>query len=75
MARNVEVTDAAIGALLRERRRSAAVSQPDLGEALGVTEQMVQKYETGASPMTVVKLVAAARRLKCRTTDLIPGNQ
>lgn len=68
----MHVTDAEIGELLRERRRKRKVSQPELGEALGVTEQMVQKYETGQSPLTVVKLVAAAHLLRCRTLDLLP---
>lgn len=67
-----EVTDADIGARLREKRREAEVSQPELGEALGVTEQMVQKYETGGSPLTVVRLYMAARALRCPVTDLLP---
>lgn len=66
------VTDEQIGALLREKRRAKNMTQPELGEALGVTEQMVQKYETGQSPLTVVRLVAAAAALRCRTVDLIP---
>lgn len=72
MVKKKPPTDEEIGALVRERRRAAEVSQPELGEALGVSEQMVQKYETGASPLTVVKLVAIAVRLRCQTTDLIP---
>lgn len=71
MARR-EVTDAEIGELVREKRRSAEVGQPELGEAIGVTEQMVQKYETGASPLTVVRLYAIARKLRCPVTDLLP---
>lgn len=57
---------------MREKRRSAEVGQPELGEAIGVTEQMVQKYETGASPLTVVRLYAIARKLRCAVTDLLP---
>jgi transcriptional regulator with XRE-family HTH domain len=68
----MHVTDEEIGALLRERRRAKKISQPDLGAELGVSEQMVQKYETGQSPLSVVRLVAAAMTLGCRTIDLIP---
>jgi transcriptional regulator with XRE-family HTH domain len=71
-ARKSPVTDEAIGALVRERRRAVGMSQPKLGKALGVTEQMIQKYEMGGSPLTVVKLVKIAQALKCTTLDLIP---
>jgi transcriptional regulator with XRE-family HTH domain len=71
MAKRV-VTDAEIGARLREKRRAAEVSQPDLGAAIGVSEQMVQKYEIGGSPLTVVRLYAIARKLRCAVTDLLP---
>lgn len=66
------ISDAEIGALVREMRRKKEVAQPELGEAIGVSEQMVQKYETGASPLTVVRLCAIAALLKCKVTDLIP---
>lgn len=66
------VTDEAIGSLIRERRRKIGKSQPELGEALGVTEQMIQKYETGQSSLTVLKLDAIAKFLRCKTTDLMP---
>lgn len=57
---------------MRAVRKKRGVSQPDLGAAIGVTEQMVQKYETGGSPLTVVRLVDIAMHLKCKTVDLIP---
>lgn len=66
------VTDADIGALVREKRKAAEVSQPDLAEVLGVSEQMVQHYETGRNPLTVAKLYAIARKLRCAVTDLLP---
>ena len=66
------VTDQAIGALVREWRKKRGLSQPELGEALGISEQMVQRYETGGASLTVLKLVTIAHTLKCKTTDLIP---
>lgn len=69
---NKVVTDEAIGALVRGKRKAAGIGQPELGNALGVSEQMIQKYETGASSLTVKKLVQIAAKLKCDPQDLIP---
>lgn len=71
--RKVVVTDEGIGALVREKRKAAGMSQPELGDVLGITEQMIQKYERGASSLTVLKLVAIAEALKCTTLELIPS--
>ncbi len=59
---------------MRAARHKANKSQPELGAAPGVevSEQMIQKYETGKSSLTVVKLVAIATFLRCKTLDLIP---
>lgn len=67
-----QVTDEAIGSLVRERRREVGMTQPKLGKKLGVSEQMIQKYETGASPLTVVRLAKIAETLKCKYSDLMP---
>lgn len=72
MARKKPVTDEAIGALVRAKRQESTVGFDELAEAIGVGPQMLQKYETGASPLTVVRLVAIADKLKCKTLDLIP---
>jgi len=66
------VTNEDVGARLRAKRVAANVGQPELAEALGVSPMMVQHYETGRNPLTVVRLYAAARRLKCKVTDLLP---
>jgi transcriptional regulator with XRE-family HTH domain len=73
MTRRKPVTDADIGALVRKRREAAGLSQAALGEVLGVTYQMVWKYEEGKTPLTVVKLAQIAEALDCKTYDLIPG--
>lgn len=72
MAKRSEVTDEAIGALVRKQRHAREMGQPELGDALGVSAMMVQKYETGTSPLTVVRLLKIAKVLKCDYTDLIP---
>lgn len=66
------VTDEAIGALVRAMRTERGISQPDLAKALDVSPAMVQHYETGRNPLTVVKLVKVAIALKCTTLELIP---
>jgi len=66
------VTDAEIGKLVREKRLAKEMGQPELAEALGVSPMMVQHYETGRNPLTVVKLSVIATKLRCKITDLIP---
>lgn len=72
MVRKKAVTDEAIGALVRAKRQDSSVGFKELAEAIGVSEQMLQKYETGASPLTVVRLAAIAAALNCSTADLMP---
>ncbi len=58
---------------MRSLRRGANISQAELGEALGVSFQQVQKYETGASRMGAAKLVIVARRLGVPLCALFEG--
>ncbi len=59
-----EPTDVYVGKRIRMRRMMAGLSQGDLGNALGITFQQVQKYENGANRVTASKLQAAANFLK-----------
>jgi transcriptional regulator with XRE-family HTH domain len=52
-----------IGGRLRAARVLKRVSQEKLAEALGVTFQQVQKYETGANRISAPMLIRAARHL------------
>ena len=47
--RAVDEVDAQIGVLLRAQRISKGMSQTELGNAVGVTFQQIQKYEKGAN--------------------------
>ena len=69
---NIEDMDRQIGILVRARRHKVGMGQPELAEALGVTVPMVQKYEKGVTPLTIVKLTTIAGALRCRIKDLIP---
>jgi transcriptional regulator with XRE-family HTH domain len=53
----------ALGVKIRKFRELAGLSQTRLGELLGVSYQQVQKYERGASRMSVETLLRLARAL------------
>src|SRR5262245_53163522 len=74
--------DVAVGARIRMRRQAQGVSQQQLGEALGVSFQQVQKYERGANRISASMLVRTARALNCTGDQLLaptpsdnPGQQ
>jgi transcriptional regulator with XRE-family HTH domain len=52
-----------IGGRIREKRREKGVTQYDLGDALGITFQQIQKYEKGANRVSVEALLKIAERL------------
>jgi len=55
--------DAKLGEKIRIRRTAAGMSQSELGEALGVTFQQIQKYEKGANRVSAVRLEQIAKAL------------
>jgi transcriptional regulator with XRE-family HTH domain len=57
-------TDVYVGARLRMRRKMLGMSQQALGEALGVTFQQVQKYESGANRIGASRLQHIAHVLR-----------
>ncbi len=71
-ARATEV-DAHLGARVRARRQLMGLSQEDLGQALGVTFQQVQKYERGTNCMTVSRLMDASRVLNTPFDFFVDG--
>ena len=54
--------DVLLGVKIRSRRVEAGMSQEELGNALGVSFQQVQKYEKGVNRVSAVRLqeIAAA---------------
>jgi transcriptional regulator with XRE-family HTH domain len=66
--------DCLIGERVRSRRLRAKVSQAALGEALGVTFQQVQKYESGANRIGCGRLMKIAEVLECDVGEFY-GNQ
>jgi transcriptional regulator with XRE-family HTH domain len=55
--------DAKLGEKIRTRRTVAGLSQSELGEALGVSFQQVQKYEKGVNRVSAVRLEQIATAL------------
>ena len=46
-----------IGALIKEMRKAAGMSQMKLAEKIGVSYQQIQKYEKGTSQLNVSRLL------------------
>jgi transcriptional regulator with XRE-family HTH domain len=56
--------DFLVGRRLREARLLTGITQGQLGEALGVSFQAVQKYESGENRLAVGRLARAAKVLE-----------
>ena len=55
--------DTAVGARVRRARMAAGMNQTELGRAIGVTFQQVQKYEKGVNRFSASRLTLAAEAL------------
>ena len=65
--------DRHLGERIRARRTEAGLTQEQLGEALGVSYQQIQKYETGANRIGAGRLYEIARRLEATVNDFFEG--
>ena len=65
--------DIHVGNRVRLRRKVLGLSQSDLGEALGLTFQQVQKYERGSNRISASKLFQAAQALKVPASYFFEG--
>jgi len=63
--------DAAVGARIRMRRRALDMSQGNLGKAVGVTFQQVQKYENGKNRVSASMLCHIAKVLQTSAGALL----
>ncbi len=55
--------DVFVGNRIRARRYALGISQTELGAAIGVRFQQIQKYETGANRVSASRLWAVAEKL------------
>ncbi len=67
--------DVEVGLALRRARLHRKLSQTELGNALGISFQQVQKYERGANRVSASMLVKAARFLNISASDLLPQEE
>jgi transcriptional regulator with XRE-family HTH domain len=67
-----EPVDVYVGQKIAERRHALGLSQSDLGQAIGVTFQQVQKYERGGNRVSASRLWMIAEFLGVRINDLLP---
>lgn len=70
--RSATANDTAIGLRIRQRRMEQKVSQAELGAALGVSFQQIQKYEKGVNRVSGVRLVQLAKVLDCDIRFFLP---
>jgi transcriptional regulator with XRE-family HTH domain len=69
--------EAHVGTRMRQRRTMLAMSQAQLGEALGVTFQQIQKYELGSNRLSPSRLYEVATLLNVPVSyffDDVPSN-
>lgn len=65
--------DRHVGRRVGEKRISLGYNQSDLGRALGLTFQQIQKYEKGANRISASKLWNIARFLKVDISSFFQG--
>ena len=63
--------DIGVGARVRALRAARGYTQVQLGEAIGVSFQQVQKYERGTNRVSASKLYAVAHFLEVTVADLM----
>lgn len=67
-------TNCYVGAKLRQHRSQAGVSQTEMGAALGISFQQIQKYESGANRVSAASLFVIATHLRVDISDFFPSN-
>lgn len=71
----LDAVDAAMGKTLRKYRKAAGLSQAELGSAVGVSFQQIQKYETGDNRVSISRLFRIAERLEVEPVTLVADTQ
>lgn len=61
-----------VGKQIRDKRSALGLTQMELGRALGISYQQIQKYETGANRVSAGRLYEIALELDCTIPALFP---
>ena len=64
-------TDEALGSLIRLHRKTAGLSQEELGRAVGTSAQQIQKFEAGQNRVSVHRLLAISHALGIEAIALL----
>jgi transcriptional regulator with XRE-family HTH domain len=72
--RKATPTDVRIGSLIRAQRRAKGLTLTDLGNAIGVGQQQVQKYETGLNRVPGTRLEQIAKALDMSLSNFFEGS-
>ncbi len=72
-ARHAARVDQHVGERIRKRRTLLGYTQEQLAEALGISYQQVQKYETGANRVSAGRLFQIAQRLDVSVAFFFDG--
>lgn len=59
------------GDILRQKREERRMTQADLAQRIGITQQNVNSYETGYKVPSLRVVVAAADVFRCSTDEMI----
>ncbi|MCX4289820.1 MAG: helix-turn-helix transcriptional regulator [Duncaniella sp.] len=59
------------GDILRQKREERRMTQTDLAERIGTTQQNINSYETGYKVPPLRVVVAAADVFRCSTDEMI----
>lgn len=65
--------EAVIGERLRARRTGLGLTQEQLGTAVGLSYQQIQKYENGSNQMTIGRLLLLAACLRVPVAYFLDG--
>jgi transcriptional regulator with XRE-family HTH domain len=72
MKKDEKIIDKYIGARIKSVRVSLKMSQSDLAQALGITFQQVQKYESGVNRVAVSRLIHIAEAFRMPVYAFLP---
>ncbi len=75
LSSSLDAVDAAMGQTLRKYRKAAGLSQAELGQAVGVSFQQIQKYETGDNRVSISRLFRIAEKLEVEPVTLVADTQ
>jgi len=72
--RKATPTDVRIGSLIRAQRRAKGLTQTDLGNAVGVSFQLLQAYDKGVYRVPGTRLEKIAKALDMSLSDFFEGS-